>query len=235
MLDPIIKNDTPIGLSDQCKSRTRTLHVTAERSGITAEILRGKVTLGGYALLLGCLEPIYEEMERQLAKRARDPGVGRIVDPAVLRHATLTHDLAELVGEDWRLRLPRLIEGDRYLDQIRAAGDGDGSKLIAHAYVRYLGDLNGGQALAKLLSRSLDLPASALSFFQFPMIADMAGFRTAYRAVIDQAGREIPDPDAVVSEAALVFQLNIDLSNAVLRAQPIPLDRKAAESKPALA
>jgi heme oxygenase len=35
------------------------------------------------------------------------------------------------------------------------AAEGDGTRLIAHAYTRYLGDLSGGQILQRLLARSL--------------------------------------------------------------------------------
>jgi len=223
------------GLADRLKSRTRALHVLAERSGITAQILKGNATLLGYALFLASLAPVYREMERQLSRRAQDPGVRCIVHPALPRYAALSHDLTQLIGEDWSDRLSPPPEVDRYLEQIRAAGDGDGALLIAHSYVRYLGDLNGGQALAKLLSRSLNLPASALTFYQFPQIEDLVAFRAAYRTSIDLAGLEIKDPDAVVEEAARTFQLNIDLSDAVLRAQPIPVERTAADNSEALA
>jgi heme oxygenase len=235
MVEQTSNSIEPISLADRFKSRTRDLHVRAERSGVTAQILRGKATRAGYALLLASLAPIYQEMERQMALRAHDPGLRRVIDPAILRHAALTHDLTQIVGEDERDRLAPPVEVDRYLEQIKSAGEGDGARLIAHAYVRYLGDLNGGQALARLLSRSLDLPASALTFYEFPLVEDLVSFRAAYRAAIDQAGREIADPDAVVEEAALAFQLNIDLSDAVLRAQPIPVERTAADSKEALA
>jgi heme oxygenase len=235
MADPSTNDFPATGLADRLKSRTRDLHVLAERSGVTAQILKGQATLAGYALLLASLAPVYQEMERQMAARAKDPGLRRLIDPAVWRHDALSHDLVRLAGEDWRVSLPPIEAAKRYVDRIKAAGEGDGARLIAHAYVRYLGDLNGGQALAKLLGRSLGLAGSALTFYSFPLIADLPRFRVAYRAAIDQAGREISDPEIVVEEAALAFQLNIDLSEEVLRAQPIPVDRTAADSKEALA
>lgn len=235
MFNQTSNNTEMTSLADRFKNRTRDLHVLAERSGVTAQILRGKATLPGYALLLASLAPVYLEMERQMTRRAGEPGLRRLIDPAILRHDALVHDLTQFVGADWRERLAPPAESDRYVETIKAAGDGDGARLIAHAYVRYLGDLNGGQALAKLLQRSLGLPASALTFYAFPLVEDLPSFRASYRAAIDQAGREIDGLDAVLEEAALAFQLNIDLSDAVLRAQPIPVARTAADSKEALA
>jgi len=95
------------------------------------------------------------------------------------------------------------------------AAAGDGSRLIAHAYIRYLGDLYGGQILRRILARSLGLGAPSLSFYDFPAIADAEAFKAGYRAALDQAALEIEDCAGVVEEAALAFELNIAVSMAV--------------------
>src|SRR5207237_3072297 len=59
---------------------------------------------------------------------------------------------------------------------------------ISHAYTRYLGDLSGGQIIKKILARSLALPPEALSFYEFPEIADIRRFKDAYRDVLELAG-----------------------------------------------
>ena len=48
----------------------------------------------------------------------------------------------------------------------------DAPRLIAHAYVRYLGDLSGGRIVGRILARSPGLGPEALSFYDFPGIAD---------------------------------------------------------------
>jgi len=111
--------------------------------------------------------------------------------------------------------LPLLPAALAYAAAISAASAGAGHRLIAHAYARYLGDLSGGQILKRLLARSLDLPAAALSFYEFPAIADLAAFKESYRAAIEQAGDVLDDFDGVVEEGALAFELNIELSVAL--------------------
>lgn len=200
------------------KGRTRGLHTAAERSGIFGHLLRGGASRDGYALLLRNLMPVYEEMERGLDQHRDSAGVRHIASPEIHRAAALRSDLESLCQRPQSKALPLLAATKRYVRRIAAAAGGDGSRLIAHAYVRYLGDINGGQILKRRLCRTLGLGAGALAFYDFPKLADLESFKLAYRRAFDIAASEISDVDAVIEESADVFQLNIDLSQAVLAA-----------------
>jgi heme oxygenase len=108
--------------------------------------------------------------------------------------------------------LTLLPEGEHYARRVACAGD---ERLIAHAYTRYLGDLNGGRALRRRLL-SLFGSEFPVSFSAFPAIADIGGFVAGIRAALDEAGRQAVDPDGVVEEAAVAFAMNIRLSEAIL-------------------
>ena len=123
--------------------------------------------------------------------------------------------LLSLCGNNWKRDIPLLDAGEIYARRIAKAAEGDGARLIAHAYTRYLGDLSGGQILQRLLERSLELRPSELSFYDFPRFADLAELKADYRKALDQAGALASDPQAVVEEGAIAFSLNIDLSCAV--------------------
>jgi len=205
------------GLADVLRARTRELHVQAERSGIVAEILRGRACRYGYALFLRNLVPVYAHLEEGLELHRTAPGIAAVAERAVYRSSALESDLAELWESPWREALPLLPSGARYGQRVREAARGDGSRLVAHAYARYLGDLNGGRILRRILSRSLGLGPGALSFYVYPGIADLDEFRTAYRATLDDAAAFV-DPAAVVEEALAAFRLTIDVSEEVRRA-----------------
>jgi heme oxygenase len=213
----------PASLLEALRERTRDLHTRAERSGIIADILRGRATREGYELLLRSLLPVYQTLERQLAQHGASSRIGPMVRPELDRAGAIAADLRYFsisdvpisdIGEE---QLPAKAgpATARYVNAIMAASGGDGSRLVAHAYARYLGDLSGGQILSRVLSRSLNLPLAALSFYDFPAIPDIGAFKSDYRSAIDRAGDESEDFDAVVEEGALAFELNIDLSNAV--------------------
>ena len=61
-------------------------------------------------------------------------------------------------GDDWERAVPLLAAGKRYGKRIAEAARGDGSRLIAHAYTRYLGDLSGGQIIRKRIAKSYEFP-----------------------------------------------------------------------------
>lgn len=198
----------PASLVEALRERTRELHVRAERSGIIADILKGRSTRADYARLLRALLPVYRTLERQLTRSAASSAVAPIIRPALARAGALADDLSYFPPAPDEPS-PAVA---RYVGAIMAASEGDGSRLVAHAYARYLGDLSGGQILSRLLARALELPPEALSFYAFPGIADIAAFKADYRSAIDRAGDECVDFDAVVEEGALAFELNIDLS-----------------------
>lgn len=127
----------------------------------------------------------------------------------------LSQDLVVLCGEAWHRDVPLLAAGDNYARRIAEAAKGNGARLIAHAYTRYLGDLSGGLILQRLLTRSLELRPAELSFYDFPKYPDLAALKSAYREALDLAGRQAGDLKTVVEEGALAFTLNIDLSRAV--------------------
>ncbi len=201
----------PANLVEAMRERTRTLHVTAERTGIIAQLLRGRGTQQAYALLLRNLLPVYETLESALLRHAAAPVVGLIVRPALRRSDAIRADLAQLDASD----LPVLPEATAYVRAIAEAGSGAGHRLLAHAYTRYLGDLSGGQIIKKILARSLDLRPEMLSFYDFPDIADIPRFKDDYRASLEQAGASMAEHGPVIEEAALAFTLNIVLSEAL--------------------
>ena len=208
--------------------RTKALHLEAERTGIIRDLLRGKASREGYILLLRNLFPAYLELEQGLERHRSSPGLGGVTKYRLDRAPAIESDLVALCGKAWERDIPLLPAGEIYARQIAKAAEGDGVRLIAHAYTRYLGDLSGGQILQRLLSRSLQLQPSELSFYDFPGFSDVAGLKADYRSALEQAGTLVTDPQIVVEEGAIAFSLNIDLSCAV-QASISPASATAAE------
>jgi len=230
----MIANGLETSLSASFRQRTSVLHGQAERSGVIQDMLRGRVTREGYALLLRNLLPAYQGMEAELERRRFLPVFHGVAHRAVYRAGAIEAVLSALYGRQWADMLPLLPAGRRYAHRIETVAGGDGTRLIAHVYARYLGDLNGGQILKRLLSQSLGLEADALSFFDFPEIADMARFKTDYRDIIDRSAREIANIEPVIEEAATAFDLNIQVSEAVRQALPLGSSAREASGTDSL-
>lgn len=205
--------ETRAGLSDQMKARTAGLHREAERSGILRELLRGSIDRSGYVVLLRNLLPVYEAMERALQHPDRDPRLAPLADPALYRTAALRADIHHLAGAEDEAAAALVPSAKRYAARV----GGGGMALIAHVYVRYLGDLNGGQILKRLIGRRFGLEGAGLAFYDFPA-ANPDRLAAAYRTAIDEAGLHLVDVEPVLAEAEAAFRLNIALGEEVQRA-----------------
>lgn len=192
--------------SARLRDATGDVHMRAERSGFVADLLRGRAGRTGYALLLRNLLPVYRAIEDGLARET--PALRPFARPDLYRAPRIAADLAALCGAHWPAMLPA---GARYAARATRAAEGDGALLIAHAYVRTLGDLSGGRMLGKLLKRTLALPADALNFYDFPDVPDIAVAKAAWRAALDAVAM----PAGLLHEARVAFRLNIALSEAV--------------------
>ncbi len=202
------------GFADLLRERTRALHTRAERSGVVADLLQGRASRFGYTLLLRNLLPAYERLEDGIELHRATPGLAPLAERAVYRATAIESDLLALCGPEWPRSLPLLGSGERYADRVTQAAADDGARLLAHAYARFLGDLNGGQILSRLLRRSLALDPSALAFYAYPGIADLAAFRNGYREALDRAAAFV-DTGPVVEEALAAFEHNIEVAQEV--------------------
>ena len=203
------------GLVSAMRARTRDLHTLAERSGIVREVLRGTASRHEYALLLRNLLPSYQALEAGLERHRRSPLLADLARPELYRAAAIEADLSVLAGPAWPGVLPLLAAGRDYADRAAAAGAGDGARLLAHAYTRFLGDLSGGRVMAVRLAASLGPLSGGLRFHAFPGIADVHAFKATYLAALDRTGTLVSEVTQVVDEAAVAFTCNIAVSNAV--------------------
>jgi heme oxygenase len=211
-----------LSLTQIMRDRTRSLHTRAERSGIVNDVLRGKASRYSYALLLRNLLPAYQQLEAGLEANRNSSIVRASARRELYRTPALTSDLTELVGSKWESILPLLSAGQEYARRVAVAAEGNGARLVAHAYTRYLGDLSGGQVLKRLLIRSPRLRPQELSFYDFPQIEEADVFKKNYLRAVDAAAATITDINEVVGEAISAFELNIALSEAVQQATITP-------------
>jgi heme oxygenase len=192
------------------RRRTTDLHAQAERSGVVAAVLQGRVSQWRYALYLRNLLPAYQAMEQALQRNCDRPRYQELAQPALYRSASIVSDLAVLSGPDWATALPLLSSGEIYAARVEfAATDGT---LIAHCYTRSLGDLNGGQILRRRLTQIFGPTFQAHAFTAFPDIPDARAFSQAYRVSLDRVGAGLADWEPIIEEAAIAFAMNIQLS-----------------------
>lgn len=201
---------TPAALSARLRTETKALHTEAERSGVMGLLLRGRATRDQYLALLVALEAIYGALEDALAAATHDATVAALHWPGLARRDALRTDLAALrvPGRD----LPEVHPGAAdYATHLRALAGAHPPRLLAHAWLRYLGDLNGGQIVARIVRESLALPDSAMRFYAFDAFADPPAAAAAWRATLDAQPFDEPQRADIVEEACDGFQRHIRL------------------------
>jgi heme oxygenase len=203
-------------LAAALRAGTRDLHRAAEQSGIMRQILvERRLTRPAYARLLRSLHAHYAALEGELARHAAHPALAPLHFPELARAEALAADLRAHHGAAWEVELAPAPTAIAYAARLRALGAGAPALLAAHAYVRYLGDLSGGQLLAPLVAGLLGVaPNEGFAFYAFAGVPDVAGFRVRYRAALDAVplGPAASDgPAPVVEEARHAFALHARL------------------------
>ena len=195
------------GLADALRHGTHALHREVERSACMQCLLRGRMPQPAYALLLRNLHHLYVGLEAALSRHQAHPLLAPLHDPKLWRSNALELDLAFLHGPDWPSALPLMAATAAYGQRLQQLADGRPALLVAHAYVRYLGDLSGGQQLKRIVARSLGLPAGAqgTAFYDFGDAEKTALLTASFRARL--AGLDVDEPDlgAIVAEAQDAF------------------------------
>ena len=196
-------------LSRRLRAETKELHTAAERSGVMSRIARGQVSRREYVALLVNLAAIYRVLEDELRAHHGNPALSWLDLDALTRLGRIEQDIATLRGavddESGDVIQPAT---QTYVERIRDAAATHPELLVAHAYVRYLGDLSGGQILAPIVARALgsDGPR-AVEFYQFPLITDVADFKRRFREALDRSASGALC-DRIVEEAKTAFVLH---------------------------
>jgi heme oxygenase (biliverdin-producing, ferredoxin) len=197
-----------VALAARLREETRALHTQVERSPFVAELLGGRLTKPAYALMLRNLEPIYFELEAGLLRHAANASIRPLFHPPLFRLRALHCDLERLHGQRWRDELKLLNGTTAYAARLRYLTECKPELLAAHAYVRYLGDLSGGQRLAGIVARSLGLPVNSgdnwgTDFYNFGGPDEVLRLSQAFRS-----GLAMLSADGVVAEARLAFEMH---------------------------
>lgn len=155
-------------------------HQNAERQEFVKELMGGNITNERYATYLFNQHPAYNTLEMLGMMHGLFDGV-----PELRRAPRIHEDYQELWSDDFTQ--PALCKSVReYMDHLMSIKD-DAHKLMAHVYVRHMGDLSGGQMIAR------KVPGKGL-FYQFDSPVDQ--LKEHIRSKID---------DSMADEAKLCF------------------------------
>lgn len=196
------------GLAGALRDGTSEAHEAAESEPFVRRLTAGQLPIDAYTALVVQNHAIYSTLERLGEHWRNDPIAGTFVVDELRRVPSLEADLAQLLGAHWPADKEQRIENAtrRYaahLDDV--CGDWPAG-YVAHHYVRYLGDLSGGQVLKRAVERAY--PQAPTAFYTFERIARIKPFRDHYRRMLDTLPVGVADQRRMVAEAVVAFDLN---------------------------
>lgn len=197
-------------LPERLRLATRALHQATERSGAMAALLAGRLPREGYVALLRSLHALYAALEAALPTGGPSPHPALDALCRVLpagRAAALADDLNALHGPTWPTAWAPMPAALAYAQRLQSQADAASPRLAAHAYVRYLGDLHGGQVLQRLVRRHYGFEGEAgTRFFDFGPEPQVLALRQALRDALDRLPLQADEAEAVVDEACWAFR-----------------------------
>lgn len=188
--------------------------------------MAGRLDCRSYCLLLRSLEPIYRELERGLVRNVAMPAVRPVVFPALFRTAALHQDLGALHGPLWEAEISAMPASRLYAEELAGIARSSPELLVSHAYVRYLGDIYGGQILQGVVRRSLRLSATdaGTAFYDFGSHSQLTSLAQTLREGLDAIGAGETQANDLVAEAQRSFFIHCALFDDLARALALPVD-----------
>lgn len=201
-----------MGLAQRLREGTRALHGAAERAGVMPALLRGTLPAPQFHRLQRNLQAVYAALEPALQRHAAHPLLAPLPLAGLLRSAALAADLQALHGADWATALPLTDAARAYAERLRQLDWADPGALAAHAYVRYLGDLSGGQTLRRLVQRAYAISDSeGTRFYDFGPPERVAALAQDFRRALDRLPVDEDQAQALVAEACWSFRQHVRL------------------------
>jgi len=170
-------------------------HKNAERQEFVKYLMSGTIDPKIYATYLWNQFPCYEILEVMAQAQ------GLLDDfPTVVRSKSILNDFRELWPKDEKPP-QHTMATKKYLTHMKTIMN-DPDKIMAHIYVRHMGDLSGGQMIKK------KVPGSG-TFYQFD--SDVKEIKEAIRAKTD---------DSMAEEAKICFDYATELFKDMMQYVP---------------
>jgi heme oxygenase len=196
-----------MSLSVSLREETAQAHTDAERSGFVRMFMKGGLDRPAYRNYLAAMRAIYVALEAGIiAGKEAHAALPALYFPELIRVPAIEEDMRFF---ETPTDLSPPAAATAYAEHLGQIAREQPVLLAAHAYVRYLGDLSGGQMLAKAVTRTFTLNENeGIAFYRFDEIPDLTAFKNVYRAALDNLAVSDEERSAIVEEAKLSFALN---------------------------
>lgn len=199
-------------LAGQLREGTAHSHTMAENTAFMKCFLKGVIEREPFRKLLANLYLVYSALEEELQHYQDHFVIKAIYFLELNRKENLEQDLKFYYGDNWREQITPIEAGKAYVKRIHEIANVEPALLVAHAYVRYMGDLSGGQGLKSIVRSALNLSSEeGTRFYEFdalPTVEAKRDFKIQYRDALNSLPIDEELAQKIVQEANYAFELN---------------------------
>jgi len=228
----------------------KSVHDSIAQSESAVQLVRGELHKDEYVRYLMMLWHLYSSLEIGLEEHSNDPVLSHTYNPALLsRSSRLSADISYILGlpdddASWKSHeMHNKLVADppaslqAYTTRLAALRSQEPARLLAHSYVRYLGDLSGGQIMRWRLQKAYALDEEdghGVAFYEFVVpgkaggkeevasAGEMKRIKEWFRSGIDKGvGDDRELKEAILDETLKAYEMNAALFGAI-KPSPTP-------------
>lgn len=206
-------------LSSLLRASTAEVHKEAEQRPFMRVFFAGLLPRDAYVGWLARQWHLYRTLEAGLAELAPERPEHGLVPTTLYRAERIRSDLDHLTDGAWRGDDHLTPATRAYADRIESAAAFPPG-LVAHAWLRYMGNVGGRDTLRRLAAASIGAVEgddAGLSFTDFSAVGEIRPFFADFHAKLDVLPLNDEEKTRAVAEAASGFRLNIALTDELAR------------------
>lgn len=202
-------------LSSLLRASTAEIHKQAEQRPFMRAFFAGVLSRDAYIGWLARQWHLYRTLEAALDALPADRPEHGLVPRVLYRTHRIGSDLGHLTDGSWRNEDHLTPATREYVQRIETARRLPAG-VVAHAWLRYMGNVGGRETLRRLAAASLgadDWDGAGLAFTDFSAVGEIRPFFAEFHSRLDGLPLTADEKAAAVDEADAGFGLNIALTD----------------------
>lgn len=195
-----------VSFVEQMKEETFEAHELSKDSGFATTLMSGQWSYKAFVEWQRALYPIYVALEDIMKSNRKDPSLHIFDHRKLDRNQKIFNDLA-YYGVNPVLDPSPLPSVKDYVAKVEDAGSRP-QRIMAYHYTRYMGDMIGGQVIARTLKEKYDMPDEALTCYDFSDIGDLYHYRKTYKTLLDLVPWTEEERRAFIEETKVAYEIN---------------------------
>lgn len=219
-------------LSTQLRASTSEIHKEAEQRPFMRAFFAGVLPRDAYIGWLARQWHLYRTLETALDAIPHERPEYGLVPTSLYRTTRIEADLDHIATDNWR-DADHLSTATRAYVQRIESSRAIPAGLIAHAWLRYMGNVGGRDTLRRIAAASIgstDGEDRGLAFTDYSAVGEIRPFFAAFHARLDALPLTEDETKRAVAEADAGFRLNIALTDELAADYDVRTPEGASQS-----